>query len=652
MQLKNRKISIYYLLTLIIFSSFVIRLAQLQLVKGEEFLESTLKLSQRTLIIPAKRARILDRHSNVLVDNSPSFTIFINQTKISDQQHLIKVLSQILSKKKAIVKQLFEKRHAGPAYKKIVLVENLSYDQAVKISSKLSLIISETERPQHKRNLESIQLETVLLRKYPNDPAFGHLLGYTKIASLKDIQEISEQGFKRLSEHEQVGKRGVEALFDRRLRGKNGFREILVNSKNQRVESSDLKSHRRLNYVSDQRAEDLVLSIDKDLQSQAYAIFRKLKLKGSLVAINPNNGQVMALASYPSYNSNALSSSLSLKAWNFYAKHRQKILINRSVQAAYPPGSIYKIITAIAGLAENEIKQNTRSLCRGKYNFGNRDWLCWNHSGHGSVDLAEALIESCDVYFYELGLRLGPDKIAKYAKLLGLGTKTGLFDDFERAGLIPDSDFKRKNNSEFKASDPLQLAIGQGQNLLTPLQAALFTAQVVNGGYRIKPTLVYSDQKNNKLEKLDLGISEKQLNEVKLALAGVVSDKDGTGKAAKLDGISVGGKTGTAQVVARDKVTHAKLRDHAWFVAFAPVENPQIVVAVLVENGGSGGKVAAPIAGEFLKIYFEQYPLDDDQVIPAKAGIQKIANDNFSWIPDQVWDDYRVTLLNIKQVKE
>jgi penicillin-binding protein 2 len=431
---------------------------------------------------------------------------------------------------------------------------------------------------------------------------FGHLLGYVREAGAEAIKEWEEKEPGRVGPGDKVGIKGVEKTFDDRLRGRDGFRPRLVDARGHAVDFKALGLEALAQDVPATPGQDLRLTVDADLNEVAYQAFGDKV--GALVALDPKNGEVLAWVSKPSYAPDLLSKKISPDQWRELRDNPDNILLNRPIQGAYPPGSVYKIVTALAALSEGKIDFKEKITCPGYYRWGGRNWGCWNHAGHGAVNLLEALKYSCDVFFYKLGERLGPDLLEKYARSLGLGDKTGVLADTERSGLIPTADWKvKKVGEEWKNSDNLGNAIGQGFNLVTPLQNALMVARFANGGKKILPHLLMEESVPSP-EALSWKITPEQYEQLREALHQVVDGAGGTGHNARVPGISVGGKTGTAQVVSLDNKGKGKHTDHAWFVAFAPVEDPQIAIAVLVEHGGSGGKMAAPIAQQVLAKFF------------------------------------------------
>jgi penicillin-binding protein 2 len=352
----------------------------------------------------------------------------------------------------------------------------------------------------------------------------------------------------------------------------------------------------------------LKLTIDLELQQEAARWLEGPEKVGGIVAMDPRNGEILALVSSPSYNPNLFARRLQANDWKALLEDPYHPLQNRSIQNTYSPGSTFKIIMATAGLTEGIFNEHTRVFCGGAGVFYGRRFRCWKKGGHGSVDARLALKHSCDVYFYTLGQRMGIDKIARYSRMFGLGQLTGIDIKGEKKGLVPDQEWSLENRGfKWYPGETISVSIGQGPVLMTPLQMATMTGMVANGGYRVTPHLV---QGVKVPDPLHVPLDAKALKVVREGLWAVINDPGGTAYRSRVPGAEMAGKTGTVQVIAQAQRTEAKalpfkFRDHAWFTSFAPLENPQIVVAVFAEHGGSGSKMAAPIAQAIHAKYFK-----------------------------------------------
>jgi penicillin-binding protein 2 len=403
-----------------------------------------------------------------------------------------------------------------------------------------------------------------------------------------------------------IGQNGIEKVYDRFLRGELGRKYIEV----------DASGHERrvLNTIEPVSGDNVILSIDLKLQKVAEEALGTRA--GAVIVLNTGTGEVLALASHPAFDPNILSRRLSTRLWQQIAEDPAHPLNNRAIQGMYPPGSVFKIVMASAGLEEGYISVNHTISCNGGMPFGNRVFRDWKADGHGLVNLHRAITESCDIYFYQLGNRMEIDRIARHASLFGLGDLTGIDLPSEKKGLVPSTQWKLDaKNERWYPGETLSVAIGQGYLSVTPLQQALIANAVANSGVVVRPRILkailstkekrifeFAPVETNKIE-----FRENNLNVIKGALRGVVNEPGGTGWAAKSTLTDIAGKTGTAQVVTRKTEGNISslFNDHAWFVAFAPVNKPEITVSVLVENGGHGGSAAAPVAKQVIEEYIQ-----------------------------------------------
>ncbi len=418
-----------------------------------------------------------------------------------------------------------------------------------------------------------------------------------------------------------------------RLRGKKGFKQVEVD-----VSGRELSVLKKLPPVG---GDILTLTLDVRLQQKAEEALQGEPgepFKGALVAVKVKTGEILAMVSRPSFDPNLFAAGISRKHWNELIHDKFHPLQNRTISGQYPPGSIHKIIVALAALEEKVIDTQSIIYCPGHFRLGKGRYRCWKKGGHGKVNLHDALVQSCDVYFYTLGYRLGVDKIAQYAEMLGMGKETGIALRGEKHGLVPTTTWKKKARGEtWLPGETISASIGQGFNLVTPLQQAMLMSVIANKGIVLKPHLVKKiETPTGKLIKefppqvtSSTEFSPESIQAVLEALRGVVNEANGTGQRSRLQNIQVSGKTGTAQLV-RMKSDDAEpeeeipyqFRDHAWFSAFAPYDDPEIAIAVLVEHGGHGGATAAPIAQKVLKSYFNLYPVATRQTIPAPSSTQ------------------------------
>ncbi len=571
----------------------VLRLFYLQIIQGQEFRRLSLNNSIRLQNIDAPRGFIYDRHGTLLVDNRPSFDLYVNLKDARPLDQTLKRLSPHTGIALENLVQRVETELRASALKPILIERDIGRDALATIES-------------HRYDLPGIDVQVRRLRNYIFPNFAAHLLGY--------IGEVNPDELKRsvnadLRMGDQIGKFGVEKSLERYLRGERGGRQVEVNANGQVV--------RVLHTVYARSGHSIYLTIDRDLQKKAEEMLTGEA--GAVVAVDPQNGEILALASGPAFDQNDFITGLSTEKWRALIENPDRPLNNKAIQGEYPPASTYKIIASLAGLQEGVITPDETIFCPGYHRFGNRTYRCWRRGGHGRVDLNQAIARSCDVYFYQVGQRLGIDRLAFYANAAGLGKRTGIALDHESRGLVPTAAWKKKRTGiAWQAGETLSVAIGQGFNLTTPLQMAMFTAAVANDGNRYQPVLVKNIVKPGGAPAVArppkrvgrLPVDAAHLAEVKRGMWEVVQGEKGTARIARLKQIEICGKTGTAQVVSLDKFEkdaaskdERRFKDHAWFIAYAPTDAPRIAIAVIVEHGEHGSSAAAPIARELVRTY-------------------------------------------------
>lgn len=596
-----RKRTFYAAFVLIFFFAVLIsRLWFLQIQQGEKYSRLADSNRVRYLEIAAPRGNILDSRGREIVTNRPSFNVVWVREDNSLDDALLKKMASILDTDVSELLASIRKMAGTPGHIPVRLAEDIDWEQVAYIEN-------------NRMDLPGIKIEVVPLRVYHYGNLASHLIGYLGEINKKELKDADEGVYRG---GDLVGKMGLERLEEKALRGEKGRHYMEVNALG--FEQRNLKGMDPL------PGNDLQLTIDMDLQRTAEERMAEGEKAGAVVAVEVNSGRLLALASAPVLELDKFIGGISHKHWQEMLDDPLHPLINKIVQGQYPPASTYKIVTAVAGLAEGVIHADTVIYCPGHYRFGNRTYRCWKRSGHGAVDLNRALSESCDVYFYQVGQRLGVDRLAKYAHLFGLGRKTGVEMEHEKAGLIPTAAWKKKRyGKSWQEGETLSVAIGQSFNLVTPIQLAFMTATVANGGILYKPGLVENvrDPDGHIIEQFEPQIVDRlegqgrNLQLVRKGLIEAVNGRHGTGRRARLKDldVTVGGKTGTAQVVRLKQYRHLKeedipykYRDHAWFTCFAPAENPEIAVTVLVEHGLHGGSSAAPVAQAVLETYFRE----------------------------------------------
>jgi penicillin-binding protein 2 len=580
-----------------------LRLYYLQVIRHHDLAELADRNRIRIQRLPALRGLVFDRHLRPLVDTKPSFDAVVVPEDSPDVAATITRLEKLIGPNN-MAKKIDDADDEGrPEFEPVVVEERMDWSQVVALET-------------HQLELPGVSLQVTPRRHYLYDSLAAHLLGYVGEVTVKDLNRLPDY---RMGDD--IGKFGLERSWESTLRGDSGGQEIEVDSVGRRL--------RLLREIPERPGNSVVMTIDLDLQRVAEDSIGARA--GSLVAIDPNTGYILAMASHPSYDPNIFTGGIQSSAWHELITDPSHPLENRSIQGIYPPGSTFKVVDSVAGLMDRTMTPSTSYFCPGGLYFGNREYRCWRKQGHGNILFHRAIVESCDVFFYLVGQHLGVDRIAAWAHALGLGKKTGIDLDNEKAGTIPSTDWKqRRFHERWYPAETLSVAIGQGYVAVTPIQLAQLAAEVANGGTLYKPQFVRQiDALDGSVVKTFPPIVENEtridpsvLAELRSAMADVIAAPNGTGKSARIDGLTIAGKTGTAQVVkeaqgARTKETALsdKNRDHGWFMAFAPVDHPKIAIACIIEHSGHGGSTAAPVVKAVMERYFQLNPLQGAHVI-------------------------------------
>ncbi len=554
------------------------RLWYLQIYKGEEFKRLSERNSIKYVRLQSYRGNILDRSGRLLAGVEPSFNIGVVLKDVKDVEGLIARLSTLLDETSTDIRMRLVSSKGQPSYLPVIVKRNASWDEVARIESRLY-------------RLPGVVVEVAPARQYPYGTVAPHLLGYLGEISL---EQVKSGNFPHAVPGDLVGKSGIELKFERELAGRSGYKMIEVDARGRMVKV--LKVEKPF------PGKDIQLSINLDLQLAAEdALSGK---SGAVVALDPRNGQILAMASSPKFDPRIFAEGLTEMEWKQLNDPLLTPLVNKAIQGQYAPGSTFKIVMAAAGLNEHVITPYSTFFCNGSMKLGRRRFRCWKKGGHGQTSLYKALVQSCDVYFYNVGLKLGIDKISKYAFGFGFGKKTGIELPGEKSGFVPTRRWKRRRFKEpWQKGETLNYSIGQGFLLVTPLQLARMAAAMGNGGRLYQPEYIFDEPP--KLES-KVPLRPAILSRIRKILVGVTEDKHGTARTCRIPGIHVAGKTGTAQVIKQKKRRESekmawKFRDHALFVAIAPAENPQLAVAVIIEHGGHGGSAAAPVAKEVIE---------------------------------------------------
>ncbi|WP_298725984.1 penicillin-binding protein 2 [uncultured Ferrovibrio sp.] len=587
------------------------RLYYLQVLESDKYtlLAEENRINMR--LLPPRRGRILDRYGIELASNRRNYRVLIVAEQARDVDATLAALAELIQvdevQKQRVKREIERRRKFVP----VVVAENLSWDDFAKVNL-------------HSPDLPGVQLDVGETRDYPFGPDFAHVVGYVGAVSEGDQGDdplLELPGFR-------IGKSGVEKVYDERLRGRAGHSQMEVNAYGRAI--------RELTRYDGQPGDDVVLTIDAELQRMAMQRFGEES--GAAVVMDVHTGDILALVSNPGFDPNWFNVGITQAQWRQLNSDKFKPLINKAVQGTYPPGSTFKMAVAIAALEAGAVDASTRVFCPGHMEFGNTRFHCWKKGGHGAMNVVSALEESCDIFFYEAARRIGVDKIAEVAKKLGLGAVTGLDVTGERRGLIPTREWKRAAlNQPWHPGENLITGIGQGYVLATPLQLAVMAARIANGGYAVEPRIVrpsatFGPEPDQRLAKdrwPSLGIKREYLELAQEGMIRVTSPPRGTAQRARitLAEYAMAGKTGSAQVrrisrleretrVRKNEEKPWEERDHALFVAYAPIHAPRYACAVIVEHGGGGSTAAAPIARDIMLEVQKRDPSRKERSVP------------------------------------
>jgi penicillin-binding protein 2 len=592
------KIALFQYIAVAIFVFLIASFWDLQVRNPEYYSEAALRNSVKSLPILAPRGKILDRDGRVIVDNHASYSLILNR-QLLKPEHLKPIAEGLNMQYEDLLARIrrFESR---PKYDPIIIKQELT-------ESELAFVESHRD-PATFPEMELIRSQR---RLYPGDGFAAHVIGY--VGEISEA-ELNSAEFIKYNPGDIIGKAGIEREYNDQLIGVDGQRQVWVDSMG--------REHGVLGYKEAIPGKDLQLTIDLDLQSVAELAMENRR--GAVVALDPRSGEVLAMVSRPAFDPNLFAGRISPSEWNEIVNNPYNPLLNRAIQAQLAPGSTFKPIMALAGLEAGVIDDGFNVRCGGGASFYGRYFRCWLKGGHGTVDVHKGIAQSCDVFFYNVGNRLGIDTIAKYAEMVGLGKKTGIDLPNEAAGLVPSSSWKMRNfRQKWYAGETISVSIGQGATTVTPLQLAYAIGGISMGGIFHRPHLVRDH--TAPAHRIDLNLED--VNKVTYGMYGVVNE-GGTGVRARLPNIEVCGKTGTAQLASNAVLKGTKLgqtmKDNAWFVGFGPWHAPEIVVVALFE-GGEHGQLAAPIVRDVMKAYFDKKARKEALKV-AKAEISNVAS--------------------------
>jgi penicillin-binding protein 2 len=568
----------------------------LQIVKGGEFALLAENNRLRRIALPPMRGVVLDRRDEVLASTRPALNLVLVREGLSDAEGQLKRLEGVLGIPYDDLRaRLLGMRHR-PTFEPLVIKEDVHLAEIAKVEAR-------------REWFPSVEVEQSTLRDYPDGPAVAHAVGYVGEVNEAQLAKIADGS---LQQGDIVGKTGVEREYDEILRGRRGWKLQTVNSLGRpfgasqpgRVPEDGLPLH---------------LTIDKRLQRKLVESLADEV--GSGIFMNPKTGEVLALASTPGYDPNVFTAPVSRTTWTALISDPRHPLNDRAISSFYAPGSTFKVLMSVVGLETGAITPQSLVTCPGSVMIYNRRFMCWKKGGHGTVDVHRALVQSCNVFYYLLGKKVGIDAITKYAKMFGIGELSGIDIPGESRGNPPSMEWKQRIHKEpWYPGDTISVSIGQGLLAVTPVQMATMISAVANGGTLVRPHLA----KDAKSQSGKIPVAASTLALIRDALADVV--EEGTATRAQLGPIHVAGKTGTAQVFKKSVGVDADKqpkdeRDHAWFIGYAPAENPEIAFAIVIEHGGHGGTTAAPVARKVLEVFFEDRLPQKDPVPALRAAL-------------------------------
>jgi penicillin-binding protein 2 len=616
-EILDKRISVFFVIIIAVFVLFFVGFWYLQIVRGPYYDVLARENILKEYPLPAPRGLILSRTNKVLAENRLSHNLFITPRMSKNLQNTLQFLSGVLVMTPDDLKRIIEKEGSLRSLRPVLVYQDLSLPQLAYIAAR------KIEYPE-------LDIKQETKRSYNYDELFSHAIGY--VGEINDDQ-IKIKEFPGAEKRDYVGQSGLERYYNSLLMGKNGFERKVVDSHGAELKEFSSNHPDRQNAIP---GKILKLSLDYEMQKAARDAFVNDNKNGAAVAMNIKTGEVLVLYNSPGFNPNDFIPRIAPAEWKELLSDPDHPLQNRSIQNRFAPGSTFKVVMALAALQEKKITPDTTFFCGGSQQIYNRTFRCWKPGGHGYQNLHDAIVHSCDVYFYNVGLRLDIDVIAKYAKLLGLGSPTLVDLPNENRGLVPSREWKMKASKEkWFPGETISVAIGQGPILVTALQMASLYSEIASDGIRKQPHLLTDvlDANGTVLQtpeyKTDTvqGIDREYFEFVKKALLGVVNE--GTGTKAKIPGFEVCGKTGTVQVVGYErggnlaKEKKEEFGDHAWFIAFAPYEDPEIAMAIFVQHGGHGADAAAPLAKTIYEAYLSEHtpqgPPAEDEIKQAQS---------------------------------
>ncbi len=536
----------------------------------------------REIVLSPQRGLIMDRHGEILATNIASFKASIIRENCQDFEESCQNISQLLGIEQAVLKERIDKYKDLPLFQPIVIKDNLELEEVSRIEA-------------HKMEFPELIIQSEPKRSYPYKSLAAHVIGYLQEISREEMEDL----YKERRQGDLVGKTGIEREYEIRLAGKEGHILEVVDSVGRRIDE--------ISKVNPVPGQDITLTLDFKLQKRAEELLKDRE--GAVMVLRPDTGEILALASFPTFDPNKFINRFTPGEWLTLLQSPEFPLENRAIRGLYAPGSIFKLTLALGALESNVVNEWKTFYCSGSTRIYGHPFACWFKGGHGSMNLYEGIKNSCNIYFYQLGKMMGIEEIAHYARELGFGAKTEVDLPGEKVGLVPDPEWKERVRQEpWYPGETISVSIGQGPITVTPLQMSIYTALIANRGKKVRPHLLHEKTSANGEEGV-VDIRETSFEKVIRGMWKSVND-GGTGRAARVDGFDVCGKTGSTQTIST--ATAKKLgekskivKTHSWFTGFAPREDPEIVVTILVEYGGIGGATAAPLARELFELYRE-----------------------------------------------
>ncbi len=566
---------------------------KIQVLDHKKYWEKSEANRMREIVLPSQRGLIKDRGETILADNKASFKVSIIRENCEDYDKSCRKISRLLKIEEDVLKERIKRYESFPVFKPIVIKENLSFEEVAVIEAR-------------KLEFPELFLQAEPKRFYPFGNLAAHALGYIQELSGEEIKNGLYQQ-RRLGDL--IGKTGVEKVYESTLVGTDGEALEIVDSMG--------RSKGEIAKREPEKGQNIILTLDYALQEKAEELLEGRE--GAVVMMDPQTGEILALASYPTFDPNKFIDRFTPEEWLDLVNSPEFPLENRAIRGQYAPGSIFKLVIDLGALELGIIDEETTFTCKGEIEIYNEPFTCWVEKGHGEMNLIQGIRNSCNIYHYQVGKKMGIDEISRYAKMLGFGAKTGIDLPGEKTGLVPDPQWKREVRKErWQPGETISVSIGQGPLMVTPLQVALYTSIIANRGRKVTPHLLNSQSLAGKRVFSEKDAVDIELSTFETVIQGMweVVNKGGTGWAANVKGFDICGKTGSTQLISTEKDKEKKVEEeeeeeetktHSWFTGFAPRDNPKIVVTVIIEYGGMGGATAAPLARKLFNSYRRKY---------------------------------------------